>query len=138
MMIGPADFVGQWRLTRQIDDRRAGATGHMEGQATFTPIGHALRYFEEGQLRLGDGPMLEAQRIYLWDFDGEEVAMRFEDGRAFHRFRPAGLSPGTEHPCGDDLYRVEYDFTAWPIWSATWEVSGPRKDYTFVSRYSRD
>ena len=138
MTIGPDAFVGRWRLDRRIVDRRASAKGRMEGEACLTPTGSGLRYEERGQLRIGDGPALEAQRVYLWVFDGQEVAMKFADGRDFHRFRPWGQGAGTDHPCGDDIYRVAYDFTQWPIWTATWDVSGPRKDYTFVSLYRRD
>ena len=55
--------------------------------------------------------------------------MLFPDGRFFHRFRPEGAAAGTDHPCGPDLYRVAYDFAAWPAWSVTFDVSGPRKAY---------
>jgi hypothetical protein len=85
---------------------------------------------------MGDGPVLSAERKYLWLPDGAEVEVRFEDGRSFHRFRPEGRAPGTDHPCGRDLYRVVYDFTAWPRWTAEWIVTGPAKDYRMLSAYA--
>jgi hypothetical protein len=48
-----------------------------------------------------------------------------------------GQADGTEHPCGDDHYTVQYDFRSWPQWTAVWQVSGPRKDYTSRSAYTR-
>ncbi|WP_439155756.1 DUF6314 family protein [Yoonia sp.] len=135
-MLGPAAFVGQWRLQRTITDRLGGQTGRLVGQAVFTQAGQGvLAYQETGDLRIGDGPVMVAMRRYLWVFDAGGVAVQFGDGAAFHRFIPTGHAAGTDHPCGDDLYRVEYDFTRWPIWRATWVVHGPRKDYTSVSDY---
>jgi hypothetical protein len=61
----------------------------------------------------------------------------FEDGRFFHRFDAEDPLPGASHACAPDAYRVRYDFRAWPRWEAAWRVSGPRKDYAMVTRYSR-
>ena len=66
----------------------------------------------------------------------KEVA--FHDGRPFHRFAAGESGAGTDHLCGADLYRVAYDWSAWPDWRAVWEVTGPRKDYRMESRYRRD
>ena len=136
-MLGPEAFAGAWTLRRQITDRMGGQEGQLTGQAVFSRTApEALRYIETGQLRFGAGPAMTAERSYLWEFDTEGVAVRFADGAAFHRFTPAGHGAGTDHPCGADLYRVQYDFTRWPEWRATWVVQGPRKDYTSVSDYT--
>lgn len=126
-MLGPADFLGEWRVDRRIDDR-LGPGGVFEGRATFTPDAEGLRYDEAGTLRLGDAPPLAASRAYLWRW-GDGVEVSFPDGRPFHRFVPEGAAAGTDHPCGPDLYRVAYDFTAWPAWGVAYEVTGPRKAY---------
>jgi hypothetical protein len=133
----PEDFAGTWQLHRAISDRR-GPDAVFEGRATLHPAGtDGLDYQEVGQMRVGDGAPLLAERRYGWRFDTAGVAVSFADGRAFHRFVPEGHAQGSDHPCGADLYRVRYDFTRWPDWSATWEVTGPRKDYTSVSHYRR-
>lgn len=132
-----ADFEGVWALSRQIDDRRAGQTGVMTGQAALTQAGPArLRYAEEGQMQLGTGPVLLARRVYHWHFAAGRVVVTFEDERDFHSFVADGQGAGTDHPCGDDTYRVVYDFTRWPVWQAVWDVAGPRKDYTMISTYT--
>ena len=131
------DFAGPWRVTRRIDDRLSGRPGRFEGTARLTPDGKGLRYREEGSLTLGDGPALAAHRDYLWLPDGDGIAVRFADGRPFHRFRPSGRASGTDHPCGRDLYRVTYDLTAWPAWTAEWTVTGPAKNYAMLTRYER-
>lgn len=136
-MLLPSDFLGSWTIERTIDDRLTGRPGRFDGTATFTEEGATLRYREEGALRLGDGPPLQATRENLWRWEGGEVAVLFADGRPFHRLVPWGDGPGTDHPCGSDLYRVRYDLTSWPLWRAEWQVEGPRKAYVLRSLYAR-
>ena len=142
--IGPAGagalfsgLVGHWRLDRQIADRVGGGSGHLTGRAEFAPgTGpEELVYLEEGTLRLGSGPALRATRRYLWRREGALVAVDFGDGRPFHRFDAAAALPAARHDCAPDLYRVTYDFSAWPCWRSHWAVTGPRKDYTMISDY---
>lgn len=132
-----ASFVGRWQITRRIEDAAAGQTGHFEGAAVFEPNGpELLRYTETGQLRLGQGPMMQASRVYLWRFDGPQVTVMFEDGRPFHAFALSGVAEA-DHWCDPDTYRVAYDFSLWPVWRAVWTVQGPRKDYVMDSTYAR-
>jgi hypothetical protein len=125
-----ADFLQGFRFDREIKDARAGQVLRAEGTVTFTPDAAGLIYQESGRLHLPGRAPMQAERRYLWRFDATGVAVFFEDGRPFHRFVPAGQGAGTDHPCGADHYRVAYDFTAWPRWQATWQVTGPRKAYT--------
>lgn len=135
--LGPADFEGVWQLDRRIEDRAAGAEMSLSGTAEFRADGSGrLAYAEAGDLVLPGGHVLWAERHYSWQFGAEGVAVAFDDGRPFHDFVPEGEVEGSPHPCGADLYRVHYDFTAWPVWRAIWEVSGPRKSYRSESRYA--
>ncbi len=139
MILGPDAFVGRWKLARHIEDRHGGQDGQFSGQARFyTTSPTHLSYSEAGELRFARAPAMRAERKYNWVFEGSEVIVTFEDGRAFHRFTPQGVGAGTDHPCGEDYYTVAYDFTLWPLWEAVWTVRGPRKDYTSTSRYMRD
>ena len=128
-----SDFTGRWTLARTIDDRLTGQAGRFTGTASFTPDGAGLSYEEEGILSLGTAPPMHATRRYLWRQDGPRIAVCFPDGRAFHDFAPGTAEAA--HWCDPDSYRVAYDFARWPDWTATWEVTGPRKDYRMVSRY---
>ncbi len=101
------------------------------------PSGEGLAYSEAGLLKVADRPPLSATRHYRWRTNGPLIAVEFVDGRPFHEFDPAKDHPTASHDCAPDLYRVRYDFTRWPDWQVTWDVRGPRKDYTSVSRYSR-
>jgi hypothetical protein len=136
-MLSAADFAGDWQLDREITDRHSGMDGTLQGMATLSGQGAQLQYEETGRLKLQSGPVMEATRAYLWTFEKTRVVVQFADGSAFHSFIPDGQVPGTTHLCGADLYDVTYDFRDWPVWTATWSVRGPRKDYTSMSRYSR-
>ena len=136
MMLTEADFAGDWLFNRRIEDRFGGQEGIVTGTANFVRQDDKLLYRETGRMQIGAGPVLTAERSYLWRF-GDVVEVLFDDGRAFHSFVPQGQGQGTDHPCGPDYYKVAYDFTAWPNWSSTYVVSGPRKDYTSQTTYNR-
>jgi hypothetical protein len=135
-MLTLADFTRtRWTVSRVIDDRRGSVRGEFSGTASFVPQDDGLVYHEVGRLRMGEGPFLAAERRYLWLSVPDGIAVHFTNDRPFHRFRPEGRGPGTEHPCGADLYRVTYDFDSWPEWEAEWVVTGPAKDYRMVTTY---
>lgn len=136
-MLRPDDFAGLWQVTREIDDRYSGQIGRFEGEVRFGgDRADTLHYNESGTMRFGDGPDLQATRSYFWHFHADHVDVTFADRKPFHRFRAEGQGLGTDHPCGDDLYTVRYDFTGWPRWTAVWTVKGPRKDYVSTSLYT--
>lgn len=125
------DFAGEWQIRRRIEDRHAGQEGRFEGVARLAADGV---WHETGTLEIG-GARFPAERRYLWSEAEEGIAVAFADGRPFHQF--SADAPEAVHWCAPDDYRVCYDFTRWPVWRAEWRVSGPRKDYTMRSEYSR-
>lgn len=161
-----SDFIGEWRLERVIEDRLSGQAGRFSGRAQFTAIAaglerkelgpnrnslqeraisdkggsfkapHALAYHEAGELRMGAGPALMAERRYLWHAEGGQICVDHADGRPFHAFDPK--APQARHWCDPDDYQVCYAFGRWPEWRVKWVVTGPRKNYTMTSTYSRD
>ena len=129
-------FTGAWALERAIEDVRAGRTGTPLGEARFTPAPDGLAYAEEGTLAFAGSPPMHATRRYLWrDGGAGTIDVLFADGRFFHSFDADDAAPAATHDCAPDSYRVRYDFSAWPRWQAEWRVTGPRKDYTMVSRF---
>ncbi|MEJ8560894.1 DUF6314 family protein [Yoonia sp. GPGPB17] len=133
----PEDFVGRWSLQRTIRDQLNGQHGALAGNATFTQVDATrLTYDETGTLTLENGVHLEATRQYLWTFSPDLVTVTFSDGGLFHQFVPSDHAIGTDHPCGGDFYKVRYDFTTWPRWTAVWTVTGPRKNYVSTSIYA--
>lgn len=131
-----AEFEGRWRLEREIEDAKAGQIVRFSGQAIFRPGEGGLICAETGEMTWPGQPPLRATRRYLWQGQGEDIAVFFDDGRPFHLIAP-GARPSAEHDCPPDLYEVRYDFRNWPEWRAEWRVHGPRKDYLMRSRYAR-
>ena len=125
-----ADFEGRWRVERSIR-QTDGVEGRFEGEAVFAPDGAgALAYHEDGVLTMPGAAPMRATRAYRW-VEGLEVF--FDDGRPFHTVPATGGA--ATHLCPPDIYRVSYDFSRWPDWTATWDVTGPRKAYRMVSAY---
>ena len=106
-----------------------GGTGHFIGAAQWRPDGDGALYVETGELVLPSG-RFAATRRYRW---GRDLSVWFDDGRFFHKVPADGGDAA--HWCDPDQYDVHYDFADWPNWQVRWQVRGPRKDYTMVSRY---
>lgn len=134
-MIGLDDLEGTWRLSREIEDRRLGCAGRLDGEATWTAVPDGLVQEERGRLRFGDGPEMAAHRRYLWSAEGQTLHVRFEDGRAFHRLGPDHLSD--IHLCPPDIYEVDYRFEGRGVFATTWHVRGPRKNLVIRSRFRK-
>ncbi|MCH2093801.1 MAG: DUF6314 family protein [Rhodobacteraceae bacterium] len=132
-----ADFVGRWRLERQIDDHTTGHALHFSGEAVLTPDGSDLSYAETGQLMLPGQSAVHATRTYTWRASPGGVRVFFSDGGYFHAFDPDATCSSDRHWCDPDTYVATYSFLQWPVWQADWRVQGPRKDYLSRSTYSR-
>ena len=135
------DFAGRWRLTRKIIQRN-GDVFTFSGEAEFSSLEGSvqkeksgLAYYEKGEVTAPNESVMPAERRYFWQQPQTGLfEVLFDDKRYFHSF--SATNPNAEHLCGDDNYVVRYDFTTWPVWRSTWQVIGPRKDYTMVSEYS--
>lgn len=123
-----ADFIGDWRLSRQIchaDGTRATFDGTARWEADGT-------YVETGTLDMGTA-RFSAERRYRWT---DDLDVYFDDGRFFHAVPQCGGDAA--HWCDPDQYDVTYDFSRWPEWTARWQVRGPRKDYVMLTTYAKD
>ena len=132
-------FRGRWQMVRIIENVTEGVIGEFWGECDFLPDGNGLTCREEGVLRFR-GTDFHSGRVSLWRFPGSgQIEVRYEDGRPFHDF--ALEDPTAEHLCGEDIYRVAYDFapdSGLPeAWLSRWEVEGPSKDYAMTTRYRR-
>ena len=137
MKLGADDFLGEWRITREITDFRILESGSLEGVAEFTATDDGLRYHERGTLQFAGGAPMVAERANLWTFTDTDVFVAYADGAPFHSFARTGGPEATPHLCGDDWYHGTYSFVAFPDWTVTWSVKGPRKDYRSVTHYQR-
>lgn len=130
-------FEGHWTLNREIADHSGGPDGVFQGNAVFARAGQHLDYQETGTLALGEATPMVATRRFIWRQERGCLQIDYDDGRPFHGV-PFGVDePEATHLCAPDRYEVAYDFKDWPSWTARWQVSGPRKDYVMISRYTR-
>ncbi len=129
-------LAGEWHLSREIrhDD---GALHTFEGKATFGWSGPRLIEDQSGRLDIGTDAPLVASRRYVWTSEDGRIEVLFEDMRPFHTIPLNVPHPETTHLCPPDRYHVSYDFSAFPVWTASWTVEGPRKAYEMKSRYAR-
>ncbi|HUS55673.1 MAG TPA: DUF6314 family protein [Thermohalobaculum sp.] len=131
-------FRGQWQMVRIIENVPEGVIGEFWGECSFAPDGDGLTCDEKGVLRFR-GADFHSGRVSLWRFPGQgRIEVHYEDGRPFHDF--VADKPEATHLCGDDYYRVSYDFGPEgdrDSWVSRWQVVGPRKDYVMATRYRR-
>ena len=106
-----------------------------QGEGRAHKESRTLAYYEKGEVTAPNGSIMLAERRYFWQQPQTGLfEVLFDDKRYFHTF--SATNPNAEHLCGDDNYVVRYDLSAWPVWRSTWQVIGPRKDYTMISEYS--
>ena len=133
-------LIGSWSFDRLIEGQAT-----MQGIATFTPLNEgSLAYREQGHLKLLDGTELEAEREYIFSNSngGFEVLFKENPPRLFHEISLSAsiggeLSGSAGHLCNLDNYQSTYTFLADGRFVVRHVVSGPRKDYTMTTTYTR-
>lgn len=133
-------LAGAWSFDRVIEGQAS-----MKGLATFTPLdAERLAYREQGRLKLRNGTELEAEREYVFRHRdrGFDVLFKESPPRLFHAIDLAAsdggaLSGSAGHLCHLDHYQSTYTFCADGGLIIRHVVSGPRKDYTMTTIYTR-
>jgi hypothetical protein len=133
-------LAGAWAFNRVIEGQ-----GNMQGLATFTLLSaSSLAYREQGRLKLQNGTELEAEREYVFRerSRGFDVLFKESPPRLFHAIELAAsdggaLSGSAGHLCNLDHYQSTYTFCGDGGVIIRHVVSGPRKDYTMTTIYTR-
>lgn len=133
-------LAGAWSFNRVIEGQ-----GSMQGLATFTLLSaSSLAYREQGRLTLLSGIELEAEREYVFreGCRGFDVFFKDNPPRLFHTIELAAsgggaLSGSAGHLCHLDHYQSTYIFCGDGGLIIRHVVSGPRKDYTMTTTYTR-
>ena len=138
-----AFLLGDWALERTLTDHRAGADGRFEGTARLRPFGgreaagRRARYEERGRLRYRDLQTSASRTLDYRATGAGAVAVSFADGRPFFEL---DLRTGTcraTHPCGDDVYELEFELVGDALLRERWRVTGPAKDYEATTTWRR-
>ncbi|MGY0569915.1 DUF6314 family protein [Bradyrhizobium sp. RDM12] len=117
----------------------------MQGLATFAPLdAERLAYREQGRLTLQNGIELEAEREYIFRKHdrGFEVFFKEKPPRLFHSISlsasdDGALNGSASHLCSPDHYQSTYTFHPDGGFVVRHVVSGPHKDYTMITAYTR-
>ena len=128
-----AYFLGEWHLTRIIENVATGVIGEVWGEAVFSEVSGGLVCRENGVLRFG-GIDWHTGRTSRWRIEEGRIHVDYEDGRPFHDFlmrEPIAL--GIED---DTAYEISYDFHT-AQWLSLWRMEGPGGRYEMSSRYRR-
>lgn len=138
--VDPLLLVGTWDFRREIHDHLDGAEYTVRGVAELAPEGDGrVRWAEHGTLSRATGSTPVWRTLFLVP---SPWRVTFEDGRDFHPWTAGAV----EHLCGRDLYRGGVEVPAEPApsadpsrepWELHWRVTGPEKDYTMRTTYSR-
>ena len=124
-------MCGRWSVSRIIFDRRGMGRMLFEGIATIDEA----RFEERGDMHIA-GQRSEGSRTYHLQFSDGQVFVQFPDGRDFIRLDERPIQH-VHHLCGSDTYRGRFLFLSPDAWGEAWHVTGPRKDYKSISRYTR-
>lgn len=133
-------LIGPWSFDRVIESQAT-----MQGVAILAPLDERrLAYREQGNLKLLNGTELQAERDYIFSNSdsGFEVFFKEDPPRLFHAISlsaPSGgeLSGSARHLCNLDNYLSTYTFLADGRFVVRHVVSGPRKNYTMTTTYTR-
>lgn len=133
-------LIGSWSFDRVIESQAT-----MQGIATFTPLDSGrLAYREQGCLKLANGTEVQAERDYIFSNSdgGFKVFFREDPPRLFHEISLSASSGGAlsgraGHLCKRDDYQSAYMFLPDGTFVVRHVVSGPRKDYTMSTTYTR-
>lgn len=154
---------GSWTLRRNIASRNSTPGGVLTGQAHFHPRSPTdshytaeYLYIEEGIFKMENGFSFPATRRYIYrysettdkitawfaDEDGESTGAFFNTWD-FYRSTDAmnGWKAKGHHWCDPDTYRSGCEFrfrgASLQTFGITYEVAGPKKDYSHESWYER-
>jgi hypothetical protein len=130
----PVTLLGDWRLSRAIDDRLTGRHSRIDGTLSLSAVSpDRIRWEEEGRWHQQDGDVDVRRRLWVnRDEHTRTWWVRFEDDRDFHPWTPG---EPVVHPCGADTYRGLVRGTP-ERWTIEWDVTGPTKDYRMTTELS--
>jgi hypothetical protein len=137
---------GVWELKRRL-----GTQGHMQGMAFFTTWREGVLYYQEqGSIVLGSSKAFSAYRAYAYVYYQGTIAVHFWDSareqparllhtlhfQSTHHTSQVLVATGA-HECASDVYKAHYAFLSPEDFQLTYQVQGPRKNYTIQTYFSR-
>jgi hypothetical protein len=130
---------GSWSFVRSVSGQ-----AEMTGRASVSALDlHTALYEERAEIHLVDGNRLHGERRYVYRASPTGFEVLFHDsGDLFHALHFVEQSDGSfsasaRHQCAADLYLSTYRVGEDGFFNVRHIVSGPRKEYTIQTDYSR-
>jgi hypothetical protein len=131
-------LIGQWNVSRHINDFRANIIGRFNGGAIFIPVmPTTLSFHEAGEMTYGSfrGPCERTLKFY--QLNSRSVQVRFADDRPLVEIDFNDTTTPSTHLCGQDRYEITLRVLSDDVIEETWRVHGPTKDYDAIARWTR-
>ena len=131
----------QWYFNRRVIHHKTDQLVCIEGAAGWREleagVGRSLLYEELGVVKMASYTGNATQR-YSYDLRCAGVAdVHFRDGRFFYRLDLTTGCCDIEHLCRDDTYRGVFDVVSETLFRQSWQVSGPRKNFSSHTDFFR-
>ncbi len=131
-----------WRFQRQIVHHDTGQVASINGTVSWQDVSkpHAvpmLLYSETGVIQLASYTG-NATQTYRYAFPSDAIAgVYFSDRRFFYTLDLTTSHCEIQHLCGEDTYNGVFDAISETTYQQIWHVTGPRKNYTSHTTFSR-
>lgn len=138
-------LLGQWTLSRSIEDHRSGNRGSFVGTAALVEadpgsgsvITDQARYDESGELRFRARTSHACRSLIYTRVNEAAVMLHFADGRPFVDLDLTSGPWTSIHDCGEDVYELETTALSQELVRERWRVRGPNKDYDAITTLTR-
>lgn len=131
-------LLGEWTLLRWLHDQRADVHGRFTGTASLTPTTPGCAcYREVGELRLGQHVGPAGRTLRLLRRPAGTAEFTFADGRHYLTVDLRSGRWAGDHPCAQDVYRIELRTPSPDLMVERWQVRGPAKRYDALTLLRR-
>lgn len=131
-----------WRFQRQIVHHHTGQVANIKGTVLWKKVSKpdavpTLLYHETGVIELADYTG-KATQTHYYQFPSEaDAEIYFNDGRLFYTLNLTTSHCEIRHLCGEDVYDGVFDAVSETTYQQIWRVTGPHKNYTSHTTFSR-
>ncbi len=131
-----------WHFKRRIIHHSSNQIATIDGVVSWEKVSgvdaeQTLLYREHGVIQLASYKG-KATQTYRYEFPSDAIAeVYFSDGRFFYTLNLTSTHCDIHHLCGADTYEGQFDVISKTEHHQRWRVTGPRKDYTSHTIFSR-
>ncbi len=132
-------LLGNWTLTRWIEDRQTGLSSRFTGTAMLSETSHGYGWYREvGELCYGDYTGPANRTLKMLRRADSSVVLQFSDGRPYVEVDLSSANWSGHHLCGRDTYEIEIHAQSQEVILEKWRVLGPSKNYDALALLCRE